>query len=100
KEWLSQLLYTAAHALGGWGGMAALAAAGVALAFGLLTRFLLDWLTPAIAAAFLAVAFILAAPHLVARPHMLALPVMVAWVGGLARALERQRAPSPFLLPL
>src|SRR4029079_6216855 len=25
---------------------------------------------------------------------------MVSWVGALARALERQRAPSPFLLPL
>ena len=40
KEWLSQILYAGAHALGGWAGMAILAAAAIALAFVFLTRFL------------------------------------------------------------
>jgi hypothetical protein len=44
KEWLSQVLYAQAYALGGWGAVVLLAAAAVALAFYLLTRFLSDTL--------------------------------------------------------
>jgi hypothetical protein len=40
KEWLSQLLYAGAHALGGWVAVVVLAAAAAALAFALLARFL------------------------------------------------------------
>ncbi len=46
KEWLSQVLYAGAHALAGWPGMVMLAAAAIALAFALLTRFLLADLRP------------------------------------------------------
>src|SRR5580692_12635330 len=33
KEWLSQILYAGAVAIGGWGGMVVLAAAAIAVAF-------------------------------------------------------------------
>ncbi len=100
KEWLSQILYATAQAAAGWPGMVVLAAAAVALAFGLFTRFLLDDLKPLYAILFAAFAFLLAAPHVVARPHILAFPVMVAWVAGLVRAADGKRAPSLWLLPL
>ncbi len=100
KEWLSQILYAAAHAAFGWPGMVALAAASVALAFALLARFLIDDLRPLYAVLFVAGAFLLSAPHVVARPHVLAFPIMVAWVAGLARAADDRRAPSFWLLPL
>ena len=46
KEWLSQVLYAGAHALGGWTAMAALAAAAIAVALGLLTHALLEKFEP------------------------------------------------------
>lgn len=100
KEWLSQLLYAGAHAIAGWTGMVVLAAACVALAFALLTRFLMDDLRPPYAILFTAAAFMLAAAHVVARPHALAFPVMIAWVGGLVRAADGERTPPLWLLPL
>jgi hypothetical protein len=100
KEWLSQILYAGAFAIAGWSGMAVLAAAAIGLAFGLLTRFLVDEVAPLPAIGLVAAAFMILAPHAVARPHALALPVMVAFVGGLVRAVDRNRLPSPWLLPL
>ncbi len=100
KEWLSQVLYAGADALAGWPGMVVLAAASVALAFALLTRFLEHDLRPLYAILFAAIAFLLAAPHVTARPHALAFPVMVAFVAGLVRAADDKRRPSLWLLPL
>ena len=100
KEWLSQVLYAGAHALGGWNAMAALAAAAIAVALGLLTHALLEKFEPIPALGLVLAAFVLASPHLVARPHALALPLMVAWTAGLVRAVDRGRAPSFWLLPL
>jgi hypothetical protein len=100
KEWLSQLLYAGAHAVAGWTGMAVLAAAAMAAAFGLLARELLRRLAPIPAMALVAAAFLLAAPHALARPHLLALPVMVAFVAGLVRAVDERRQPSWWLLAL
>lgn len=100
KEWLSQLLYAGAHALGGWVAVVALAAASSALAFGLLARFLSERMSPAPAIALTAAAALLTAPHLVARPHALALPLLVAWAAGLVAAADARRAPSFALLPL
>ena len=45
-EWLSEVIYAAVYALSGWAGVVALAAAAIALAVGLLTRFLLRELSP------------------------------------------------------
>ena len=100
KEWLAQIVFSLAHHLGGWTLVVVLSAAAIALAFALLTRFLMDELAPLPVLALTAVAFVLAAPHLVARPHVLALPVMVAWVGGLVRAVDRARQPPYMRLGL
>jgi hypothetical protein len=44
-EWLSQIAFAGAHAVGGWLGVVALTAAAVATTLGLMTRFLLrEWL--------------------------------------------------------
>lgn len=76
-EWLSQIAFAGAHAVGGRLGVVALTAAAVATALGLLTRFLLrEWQPNAVLVAVLC-AFLLTAPHILARPHVLALPVMV-----------------------
>jgi len=100
KEWLSQLAYTGAYALGGWNAVAMLAAAAIAAALGLLAQALLRKFEPLAALGLTLAAFVLMAPHLVARPHALALPLMVAWTAGLIRAVDRGRAPSFWLLPL
>jgi hypothetical protein len=100
KEWLSQILFVGAWRLAGWPGVVVLAAAAMALAFGLLTRFLRESLAAVPVIVLVAVAFMLVAPHAVARPHVLALPVMVAWVGGLVAAADRGKAPPWWLLLL
>jgi hypothetical protein len=99
-EWLSQIAFAGAHAVGGWLGVVALTAAAVATAIGLLTRFLLrEWQPNAVLVAVLC-AFLLTAPHLLARPHILALPVMVAWIATLIRAVDTRAAPPWHALPL
>jgi hypothetical protein len=100
KEWFSQVLFACAYALAGWNGVVVLAAAAVALAFALLTRFLLDELEPLPALTLATAALVLCAPHLVARPHVLAWPLMVVWVGGLVRAADREGHPPWWLLPV
>jgi hypothetical protein len=100
KEWLSQLLYFGAYRLGGWAAVVTLAAGAIALAFGLLTKFLQERLAMLPTVALVAVAFILVTPHALARPHVLALPLLVAWVGGLLRAADRGKTPPLALLAL
>jgi hypothetical protein len=99
-EWLSEMIYAGAHALGGWPAVVIVAAAAIAIAFGLLLHFLLQRLDviPALILALAAV--VLAAPHMLARPHALVLPVMVAWVAALVGAVERRAAPPFTFLPL
>jgi hypothetical protein len=98
-EWLSQVAYAAALSLGGWVAVVALAAAAVAAAFGLLTRFLLrEWQPVPTLIATLA-ALVLVSPHILARPHVLALPLLVAWVARLIRAVDERRAPPWQLVP-
>src|SRR6202051_1962582 len=80
-EWLSEVIYAAAYALSGWAGVVALAAAGIALAVVLLTRFLLRELSPTPALLMVIAAVMLLAPHMLARPAVLAPPVLVAWAG-------------------
>jgi hypothetical protein len=98
-EWLSQVIYAAAHALGGWQAVIALAAGAVAAAFGLLTGFLLRAWPPIPTLITVLAGFVLAAPHILARPHVLALPLMVVWVGVLVQAVDSGRRPTwPLLL--
>src|SRR5262245_26239185 len=46
KEWLAQVLMALAYDLGGWGGVTALAAAAVGVAFALLARLLMHDIQP------------------------------------------------------
>ena len=99
-EWLAQLVYAGAFAIAGWTGVVVLAAAAVALAFGLLTRFLLRELPPAPAFMLVLAALSLAAPHTLARPHALVLPLMVAWTAALVGTSDRRAGPPYAALPL
>lgn len=99
-EWLSEVIYAAAYALSGWAGVVALAAAAIALAVGLLTRFLLRELAPTPALLMVIAAVVLLAPHMLARPHVLTLPIMVAWAAALVRCMDRHAPPPYWALPL
>ena len=99
-EWLSEVIYAAVYALSGWAGVVALAAAAVALAVALLTRFLLRELAPTAALLMVIAAVILLAPHILARPHVLTLPIMVAWAAALVRCMDRRAPPPYWELPL
>ena len=98
KEWLSQLLLTAAYHAGGWGGVTALSAAAVAATFTILLRLLLRDLKAPVAILFAAAALVMMEPHFLARPHVLAFPVTLIWIAGLVRAVEERRAPHWALL--
>ena len=99
-EWLSQVTFAAAYAIGGWTAVVVLSAAAVSIAIGLLTRFLLREWQPIATLAAVLIAFLLTAPHILARPHILALPIMVAWITTLIRAVDTRSAPPLLLIPL
>jgi hypothetical protein len=99
-EWLSEVIYAAVYALSGWAGVVVLAAAAIALAVGLLTRFLLRELSPTLALLMVIAAVVLLAPHMLARPHVLTLPVMVAWAAALVHCMDRRAPPPYWALPL
>ena len=65
--WLSEVIYAAAFALSGWPGVVAVAAAAIALAFGLFTFFLLRELSPTLTLLMVIAALTLLAPHILAR---------------------------------
>jgi hypothetical protein len=96
-QWLAQVIYSQVYAWFGWAGPVALAALAIALAYMLLTRFLVRHLGDVPVMILLPVSFLMALPHLYARPHVLALPVMVAWVAALLSAAERRETP-PFVV--
>ena len=100
SQWLAQVLFAQAYSIAGWAGVVVLSATTIAIAQGLLIRFLLDRLATTPALVLGLGGFVLASPHLLARAHALALPVMVAWIGGLMRTLDDRRAPPFVLLPL
>lgn len=99
-EWLSEVIYAGAYALSGWSGVVVLAAAAIALAFGLFTFFLLRELSPTQTLLMVIAAVILLAPHMLARPHVLVLPVMVTWAAALVRCMDRAGPPPYWALPL
>lgn len=99
-EWLSEVIFAAAYATGGWTGLIALTALAFAGALAILTRFLLKEMEPVHALMFVAFAVMLPLTHLVARPHVIAMPLMVLWTAHLVRASEHGHAPSLWLLPV
>jgi hypothetical protein len=105
QPWISaspaaQIVLAAAFRMFGWTGVVAATALAVALAIGLLARFLGERLPAAVSLIFAIAALVLALPQVVARPHAIALPVMVAWSAGLIAAADRRGEPSFWLLPL
>jgi hypothetical protein len=99
-EWLSEVIYAAIYALSGWAGVVALAAAAIALAVGLLARFLSRELSPTPVLLVTIAAVVLLAPHMLARPHVLTLPIMVVWAAALVRCMDRGAPPPYWALPL
>jgi hypothetical protein len=99
-EWLSEIVYAATYAIGGWSAVVAIATAAFAAALAVLTRYLLRHLVPIHALAFVGLSVALMIPHLLARPHVLAAPVLVGWAVALVRARESNRAPALWLTPL
>ncbi|TQF38094.1 hypothetical protein UNPF46_17335 [Bradyrhizobium sp. UNPF46] len=99
-EWLSEVIYAAVYAFAGWPGVVAIAAAAIALAFGLFTFFLLRELSPTLTLLMVIAALVLLAPHMLARPHVLALPLMVTWAAALVRCMDRGGPPPYWALPL
>jgi hypothetical protein len=99
-EWLSEVVYTAVYALSGWNGVVAFASAMIALAVGLLMRFLLRELSAVMALFVVIPVVVLLAPHMLARPHVLTLPVMVTWAAALVHCMDRRAAPPYWALPL
>jgi len=99
-EWLSEVIYAGIYALAGWPGVVALAAAAIALAFGLFTSFLLRELSPTLTLLMVIAAIVLLAPHMLARPHVLVLPLMVTWAAALVRCMDRRGPPPYWALPL
>jgi hypothetical protein len=99
-EWLSEVIYAGIYALSGWPGVVAIAAAAIALAFALLTFFLLRELSPALTLLMVIAAVVLLAPHMLARPHVLVLPLMVTWAAALVRCMDRRGPPPYWALPL
>jgi hypothetical protein len=73
-EYGSQLLYTAAHRLGGLAGVSVLAALLIAAAYALLARFMLRrGVEPLLAGAVVAWAMLIGMGHWIARPHLVTL---------------------------
>ncbi|MBR0699546.1 hypothetical protein JQ599_06520 [Bradyrhizobium diazoefficiens] len=99
-EWLSEVIYAGIYALAGWPGVVAIAAAAIALAFGLFTSFLLRELSPTLTLLMVMAAVVLLAPHMLARPHVFVLPVMVTWAAALVRCMDRAGPPPYWALPL
>lgn len=99
-EWLSEVIYAGVYALAGWPGVVVIAAAAIALAFGLLTFLLLRELSSILTLLMVMAAVILLAPHMLARPHVLVLPVMVTWAAALVRSMDRGGPPPYWAIPL
>src|SRR3954467_15514278 len=99
-EWLSEVIYATTYALSGWAGVVALTAAVIALAVGLLTRFLLRELSPTPTLLTVMAVVMLLAPHMLARPHSLMLPIMVGWAAALVHCMDRRAPPPYWALPL
>ena len=99
KEWLAQLLLFAAHAIGGWNAVIALAILSIAATGALSFYYLSLRLNPLLAIVLALVAVFASSQTYLARPHVLAFPILVLWTEHIMRASEKDRAP-PFALIL
>ena len=99
-EWLSQIVFSAAYALGGWNGVAILSFASATAAICVLARHLLRSLSSTHVLVICLLAATLSLPSVLARPHVLAWPIMVLWTATLVRAVDTGERPPLWLLPL
>jgi len=99
-EWLSELVMVGVYRLGGWAGLAALAACCFGLVLALLMRFLLARMEPVHALLFTVLAGGMLLTHLLARPHVMAWLLLALWISALVNAAEARRAPPWWLLGL
>ena len=97
-EWLSELVMVGIYRLGGWAGLAALAACCFGLVLALLMRFLLARMEPVHALLFTVLAGSMLLTHLLARPHVMAWLLLALWVSSLVDAAEARRGPPWWLL--
>ena len=89
-----------AFRLVGWGGVAILTGLAAGATIALLGIYLGRGLPTRAALIFLIFVIFGMAPSLLARPHVFALPILTVWTIGLLDARAKERAPSPWLLPL
>ena len=99
-EWLSEVAFAGAFAVGSWPGVIALTVFAAGLAFALLTQALAREWQPVPVGIGLVVGLELVSPHMLARPHVLAMPLMVGWIASLIRSNDEKRPPDWRLLPL
>lgn len=101
QQWLAQVFLAAVFSVGGWGGLAVLRAALVALAFGLLlaaVRTRAPGLGARTTALFVIAAFIVAAPALALRPQLIAIVLFAATL--LVLAARRTPPRRLWLIPV
>lgn len=98
KEWLSQIVYFAAFALGGWNAVAFTGLAVIGASVAVLYWSVSGWLRPSLAAAVVLVCILLASTSITVRPHLLSLPLLVIWTDQLFKASQEGRSPNFLLL--
>ncbi|MEQ8400691.1 MAG: hypothetical protein RIB53_18290 [Roseitalea porphyridii] len=94
KQWLSGVILSLAHDLGGWAGVVAVTIAAVIASFALVHGQLARHLAPLPALAIALWAFAMSSSVFVARPHMLALPFAIWFVIHVWNAADDRRAPK------
>lgn len=99
-EWLSELVMVGIYRLGGWAGLAALAACCFGLVLALLMRFLLARMEPVHALLFTVLGGGMLLTHLLARPHVMAWVLLALWISALVNAAEARRGPPWWVLGL
>ncbi len=96
-EWLADVLLAAAYAVSSLNSVIVLAAAAYAIAFALLTRYLMRHIVPIYALLFVALAWGLSVNHMLARPHAIVVPLLVFWSISLATARDADHTPPLWL---
>jgi hypothetical protein len=100
KEWLSQVLFAAAHLAGSWHGVALLTALAIAITFWLIVSHVAERAGLDGGLAMGALFVCLSASTFLARPHALVFAVIAGWVIAHIRSAESGRRPPWLALPL
>jgi hypothetical protein len=98
KEWLAQLILSRAYAIGGWAGVAVLAAVMVTAAFTVLLYSLTRRVKTTVALIIVLLAILPTMGQFVARPLIFSFVLLALWLEGLIGAVERKSAPPLWLL--